>query len=251
VGRVTALRARTAAVLAVSTIALMVGCASPPSSEPTAPGNAVTATATEALGSAPVTSVQVGGETVYVTEYDVSEVTYSSLDQFVDQSPVIVEGVIIATNDLAAEKVPSATEEGTVPGEGADIYSSFTFRVTSVLKGAPDLTAVQVAFPSGKRDGRDRNARIAYKREGLSEVQQPDGTKLEPVDTLKQKKFLMFAAPNNGIYPVPGTTYVLAHPRGIARVAADGRLKFGGRGEPPIDRRSGVTVDDVRAAVTN
>ena len=52
----------------------------------------------------------------------------------------------------------------------------------------------------------------------------PNGD-LKKADELKNDKFVVFAVPNT-FYPVDREWYVRAHPYGIARVAADAKLKF-------------------------
>jgi hypothetical protein len=197
-------------------------------------------------------SYRVGNDTVFVIPYSGSAMGYADVPAMVSAMPLIVLGTVLATTDIAAEVVPSPDREGVVPGEGADLFGTITFAVTSVVKGRFDGGELRVAYESGKRDARDRDVRLAYRYQGLAAFQLENGT-LRPATEFTGRTFMIFAQPNDGTYPIQGGVYRLAHPYGIAQVRDGSPLAFGDGTFSPVIRADGasvpVSLDDIRAAL--
>jgi hypothetical protein len=212
--------------------ALLSGCAAPPAADAGFP------------------RYQVGGDTVFVAPYEVSAMSFADARELIAAAPVVAVGTVAATDDIAAEVIPAADQEGVLEGEGPDLYGSITFKVTAVLKGKISGDELRVVYESGKRDGKNRAVRLAYQHDGLAAFQSENGS-LRSASQLAGRQFVVFAHPNTGIYPVSGPSHCLAHPYGIAEVIGGSVLLFGGGKHTPVMRGGApvsVTLADVRAA---
>jgi hypothetical protein len=191
----------------------------------------------------------VGDERVVVVASHVLWRSYPTVQEFAQAAPVIVLATVGSTNTLAAEVQPPPDAEGAFPGEGPDLYGTITFRVIEVLKGAA-VEHLRIVYQSGKRDGDDPKRRIAYRYEGLTPFQLPDG-QLRSAAELAGRTFMVFAAPNTE-YPAFRSDHVRFHDQGIAEIGAGGLLQFVNPEEGPVLPLLGppgpVRISDVRAA---
>lgn len=211
---------------------LLSGCAAPPAAERGFP------------------RYQVGGDTVFVAPYGVSATSFTDVRHLVAAAPLVIVGTVAATNDIAAEVTPSTAREGVADGEGPDLYGTITFTVTAVVKGTLNEGELRVAYQSGKRDGKNRAIRLAYRHDGLAAFQAQNGS-LRTASEFAGRQFVVFAHPNTGIYPVSGASHCLAHPYGIAELLGGSALLFAGGKHTPVMRDDAavpVTLADLHAA---
>lgn len=194
------------------------------------------ATSTGEADGAEVTVTEVNGETVAVTQMEVSGRLYRTLAEFTGSADVVVEAKLSAIEPRLREVQPPAEAEGVSPGDGADIYGALDFTVTKVLKGEGALRTLRVVYLSGKRDGNDATKRIAYLQDGLSWLQLPNGEP-RPANEFSGDTFVVFADRSmpTDLNPEPhADEFIVSHPAGIAILGAGGRLRFGKTGKAPV-----------------
>lgn len=189
-----------------------------------------------------------GSDTVAVQPVESTGFLSSSVEDFANKTPLIVEARMTGSNQNIAEVQPDPKAEGVLPGDGKDIYGAIDFDIVSVIKGDQKMKTVRIVYLSGKRDSDEKDKRIAYTYEGLKNFQLPDA-KLRQARDVNAKTQFLFLQPSS--LPVSG--YELAHPNGVAEADTSGVLRFASvDGKPPVaepgkpDIRKTIKDSDVR-----